>query len=268
MKPYYDDGTVTIYHGDALEVIDSLDLAVDAVVTDPPYASGTRMEAAKSSSGAMLRAGRFADRPIDLDQMTTTGFVWLLRAIAIGVRPILPDGGSVLCFIDWRQWPNLVGALETANLRVQGMVVWDKEHFGLGNGFRSQHELVCHASKGVPTIYDKGVGNVLRHPRVEPVDHPSPKPEQLMQRLIAAVTPPGGIVLDPFMGSGTTLRAAKNIGRRAIGIESVEAYCRVAADRLAQGVLDLQTATVPATREPEPDDVMTWLGGYDEGTAA
>jgi hypothetical protein len=90
-------------------------------------------------------------------------------------------------FIDWRQWPNLVGALETANLRVQGMVVWDKGHFGLGNGFRSQHELVCHASKGVPTIYDKGIGNVLRFPRQEPVDHPSPKPEGLMQRLIAAV---------------------------------------------------------------------------------
>jgi DNA modification methylase len=242
-EPYYEDGAVTLYHGDALDIIAELDLTVDAVVTDPPYASGTRLEAAKTNTAkTMLRAGRFADRPIDLDQMTTTGFVWLLRAVAIGVRPMLADGGSLLCFIDWRQWPNLVGALETANLRVQGMVVWDKEHFGLGNGFRSQHELVCHASKGVPTIYDKGVGNVLSHPRVEPVDHPSPKPEKLMQRLIAAVTPPGGVVLDPFAGSGTTLRAAKNIGRRAVGIESVEDYCAGAADRLAQGVLDFGEA--------------------------
>ena len=232
--PYYEDGTVTVYHGDALDVLADLDLSVDAVVTDPPYASGTRMEAAKSSSGAMLRAGRFADRPIDLDQMTTTGFVWLLRAVAIGVRPMLTDGGSFLSFIDWRQWPNLVGALETANFRVQGMVVWDKGHFGMGNGFRGQHELICHASKGVPTIYDKGTGNVLRFPRQEPIDHPSPKPEGLMQKLIAAVTPPGGLVLDPFMGSGTTLRAAKTLGRRAIGIECDRGYCDVAVARLRQ----------------------------------
>jgi len=237
MKAYYEDAAVTVYNADALDVIAELDLPVDAVVTDPPYASGTRTEASKSSSGAMLRAGRFADRPLDLDQMTTVGFVWLLRAVARGTYPLLSDGGSFLCFIDWRQWPNLVGALETANLRVQGMVVWDKEHFGLGNGFRSQHELVCHASKGVPTIYDKGIGNVLRHPRVEPVDHPSPKPEKMMQRLIAAVTPPNGLVLDPFMGSGTTLRAAKNLGRRAIGIESDPHYCEVAVSRLRQDCL-------------------------------
>jgi site-specific DNA-methyltransferase (adenine-specific) len=239
VTPYYTDDSVVIYHGDALDVIADLEGGVDAVITDPPYASGTRLEASKSSSGAMLRAGRFADRPIDLDQMTTTGFVWLLRAVARGVYSILPDGGSFLSFIDWRQWPNLVGALETANLRVQGMVVWDKGHFGMGNGFRSQHELVCHASKGVPTIHDKGVGNVLRFPRQEPTDHPSPKPVGLMRVLMETVAPDGGLVLDPFMGSGTTLMAAKAIGRRAIGIEIEERYCEIAARRCAQEVLGL-----------------------------
>jgi site-specific DNA-methyltransferase (adenine-specific) len=242
VNPYYDHAGITIYHGDVLDVLTDLDVAVDAVVTDPPYASGTRHEASKSSSGAMLRAGRFSDRPIELDQMTTTGFVWLLRAVAQGVRPLLPDGGSFLSFIDWRQWPNLVGALETCNYRVQGMLVWDKGHFGLGNGFRSQHELICHASKGVPTIDDKGCGNVFRFPRQEPVDHPSPKPEGLMLRLIEVVTPRGGLVLDPFMGSGTTLRAAKNCGRRVIGIELEERYCEVAARRLGQEVMDFGEA--------------------------
>lgn len=237
MKPYYEDDKVTIYHGDTLDVLTDLGSGVDAVVTDPPYASGTRLEAAKSSSGAMLRAGRFADRPIELDQMTTTGFVWLLRAVAQSCRPMLPEGGSFLSFIDWRQWPNLVGALETCNYRIQGMVVWDKGHFGLGNGFRAQHELICHASKGVPDIYDKGCGNVLSAARQEPTDHPSPKPVGLMARLIEVVTPPGGIVLDPFMGSGSTLRAASDIGRRAIGIEFEERYCEIAANRCAQGAL-------------------------------
>lgn len=242
MKPYYQDDFATIYHGDTLDTLDALagdgEFSIDAVVTDPPYASGTRMEASKSSSGAMLRAGRFADRPIELDQMTTVGFVWLLRAIGQGCRSMLPDGGSFLSFIDWRQWPNLVGALETCNYRVQGMLVWDKGHFGLGNGFRAQHELICHASKGVPTIHDKGCGNVFRFPRQEPVDHPSPKPEGLMQRLIEVVTEPGALVLDPLMGSGTTLKAAKNVSRRSIGVEVDERYCEVAATRLAQEVLD------------------------------
>ena len=239
MTPYYSDDLVTIYHGDALDVIAGLSGGVDAVITDPPYASGTRHEASKSSSGAMLRAGRFSERPIDLDQMTTTGFVWLLRAIAHGVYPMLAEGGSFLSFIDWRQWPNLVGAIETVNLRVQGMIVWDKGHFGMGNGFRSQHELICHASKGVPTIYDRGVGNVIAFPRQEPVDHPSPKPVGLMRVLIETVTPSGGLVLDPFMGGGTTLRAAKASGRRAIGIEVDEGYCEKAAIRCSQETLGL-----------------------------
>ena len=232
MTPYYDDGTCVIYHGDTLDVLREMEAPVDAVVTDPPYASGSRLEAAKSSSGAMLRAGRFADRPIELDQMTTTGFVWLMRAVGQACRPLLPDGGSFLSFIDWRQWPNLVGAIETCNYRVQGMVVWDKGSMGLGNGFRAQHELVCHASKGVPTVYDKGCGNVLSTPRVDPVLHPSPKPVDLLTRLIEVVTPPGGIVLDPFMGSGSTLVAARNCGRRAIGVELEERYCQTAAERL------------------------------------
>jgi DNA modification methylase len=239
VTPYYDDGTCVIYHGDAIEVLDSIEPSVDAVITDPPYASGTRHEANKPSSGAMLRAGRFSDRPIDLDQMTTTGFVWLLRAIGWRCRDLLVDGGSFLSFIDWRQWPNLVGALETCNLRVQGMLVWDKRSIGLGNGFRAQHELICHAAKGVPTVYDRSVGNVLTFPRVDPVDHPSPKPEPLLQTLIRVVTEPGGLVLDPFAGSGSTLRSAKNLGRRAVGIESDEGYCEVAARRLQQEVLAL-----------------------------
>jgi len=238
MEPYYEDDHTVIYHGDTLDVLAAMDTLVDAVVTDPPYASGARTEAHKSSSGAMMRGVRWASKPIENDQMTTTGFIWLLRAVGASCRSILPEGGSFVSFIDWRQWPHLVGALETCNYRVQGMVVWDKGSMGLGNGFRAQHELICHASKGVPSIQDKGCGNVLKFPRVEPVDHPSPKPEGLMQRLIEVVTPDGGVVLDPFMGSGTTLRAAKNTGRKAIGIEVEERYCEIAAKRLGQEVLD------------------------------
>jgi site-specific DNA-methyltransferase (adenine-specific) len=235
-SPYYDDGTVTIWHGDALDLLGQQS-SIDAVIADPPYASGARTEAAKSSSGAMMRGLRWNAKPIDLDQMTTTGFVWLLRHVALATYPLLPDGGSFVSFIDWRQWPNLVGALETANLRVQAMVVWDKGSMGLGNGFRVQHELICHTAKGVPQVYDRGCPNVLRFARVDSDLHPSPKPVGLMGKLIEVVTPSGGTVLDPFMGSGSTLVAARSIGRRAVGYERDERYCEIAAKRLAQGDL-------------------------------
>lgn len=238
MKPYYADDSVTIYHGDALEVLDALpELAVDAVLTDPPYSSGTRKEADKPGRESMLRGARFAT-PIDNDRMTTTGFVWLMREFMLRGYDRLAEGGSVLCFIDWRQWGTLVGALESCNLRVQTMVVWDKETLGMGNGFRGQHELVCHAAKGVPTIHDRGTPNVLQARRIEPDDHPSPKPPALVDRLLKVVTAPGDLVLDPFMGSGRPLRAAKDCGRRAIGIERSEAYCEAAAKRMGQERLD------------------------------
>lgn len=242
MTPYYKDDHITIYHGDCLDTIDGLAddvVTFAAVVMDPPYASGTRKEMGKTSSGAMLRGERFATRPIELDQMTTQGFVWLMRAVGQRVRDCLVDGGAVLSFIDWRQWPNLTGALETCNYRVQSMVVWDKGSMGLGNGFRRQHELICHASKGVPRVASRGVGDVLMFGREEPVHHPSPKPVPLMQRLLEVVSEPGDLILDPFMGSGATLRAAKDLGRKAIGIEIEERYCEYAARRMAQEVLPL-----------------------------
>jgi site-specific DNA-methyltransferase (adenine-specific) len=245
VKPYYQDDHVTIYHGDALDVLRDLAVPVDAVVTDPPYSSGTRKESSKPSRGSMLRGEHVANarltQAIDMDQMTTTGFVWTLRQVAMAAWDILPDGGSFLSFIDWRQWPTLVGVLESCNYRVQNMVVWDKASFGMGNGFRNQHELVCHAAKGVPTVHDRSVGNVLKSQRVDPdsIGHPSPKPDGLLAALIGVVAPAGGLVLDPFMGSGSTLRGAVAVGRKAIGIERDERYCEIAAKRMAQEVLAL-----------------------------
>lgn len=239
-EPYYQDDFATIYHGDCLDVLEGVSIpTIDAVVTDPPYASGARMEAQKSSSGAMLRGSGWEDKPIVNDQMTTGGFVWLMRHIGLALYPRMDLGTSWLSFIDWRQWPNLTGALETCNLRIQQMIVWDKGTPGMGNGFRSQHELILHASKGVPNIYSPKYGNVFSAKRERPVDHPSPKPESLMAKLIEVVTRPGDLVVDPFMGGGTTLRAAKNTGRRCIGIEAEERYCEIAAKRLAQEVLPL-----------------------------
>jgi site-specific DNA-methyltransferase (adenine-specific) len=162
-----------------------------------------------------------------------------MREIAQFARPALIDGGHFLSFIDWRQWPNLVGALETANLRVNQMVVWDKQHFGMGWSFRNQHELIAAASKGVPRMADRGVGSVLSYPRPSSDWHPSPKPVELMRRLIVATTEPGELVVDPFAGSAPIAEACRDLGRRYIGAEIVEEYCQAAASRLSQMTLEV-----------------------------
>lgn len=260
MNPYYDDpeAGITIYCGDCLDVLhflaDELAGKVQAVVTDPPYASGARTEAAKSTSGAMVRGARWASKPIENDQMTTTGFVWLMRQVCYAVRPMLVDGGSLLSFIDWRQWPNLVGAVETTNMRVNAMVVWDKMHMGLGNGFRAQHELILHASSGTCEPDSKDTGNVLKflpdtdsEPTGSVIEcvrdsnewHPSPKPPALMGKLLRVVSAKGDLIVDPFMGAGSTLVAAKAAGRRCIGIDTRPEYCKKAVERLAQNHLGL-----------------------------
>ena len=241
MRPYYEQDGITIYHGDCLDVLASLDVPIVAIVMDPPYASGARTEAEKRSSGAMLRGQRWNAKPIENDQMTTAGFIWLMRQVLQRAR--LCEGGSVLSFIDWRQWPNLLGAVESVNLRVQTMIVWDKESFGLGNGFRVQHELIMHACKGTPTITNRATPNVIRCPRDDNSDHPSPKPRNLMRLLLGVVSDVGDVVVDPFMGCGPTLLAAKEINRKAIGIEIQERYCEIAAERLTQGVLPLFAAS-------------------------
>lgn len=249
MTPYYQHRGITIYCGDCIEVIDELSIelyeVVGAVITDPPYASGTRAEADRGSSGAMVRAGRFANRPMDNDQMTTHGFMWLMRTVARSCRPLIVPGGSLLSFIDWRQWPNLLGAIESCDYRVNGMLVWNKLHFGMGNGFRGQHELILHASRGVPDVYDRAVGNVLSYGRDATDDHPSPKPVDLLTQLVRVATKEGSLVLDPFAGAGSTLIAAKNMGRHAIGIEIEERYCEIAAKRLSQEVFQFEESAKP-----------------------
>lgn len=241
LKPYYEHAGITIYHGDTLAVLRGLEgVRVQAVITDPPYASGARTEAQRNSSGAMVRGQRWAAKPIENDQMTTPSFIWLMREACYALRPLLDDGASVLSFIDWRQWPNLLGAVESTNLRVNQMVVWDKCSYGLGNGFRAQHELILHASNGTPRVVSRSVGNVLQHKRDDNEDHPSPKPVGLIRQLMQVVTEPGDLVLDAFMGAGSTLIAAKEEKRRAIGIEVEERYCEIAAHRLSQEVLALE----------------------------
>ncbi len=254
-EPYYSDELVTLYLGDCLEIMAAMEPAsIGAVLTDPPYSSGGRRENARSIRKSMLRGERYSDETwIHGDAMSTSGFIWLMRQCGVQWRRILIPGGHALAFIDWRMAANLAAALESADLRQHPVLVWDKQAFGMGTIFRNQHEFIVHMSAGNPIDPQRrDVGNVLRFPAVHESQrvHPTEKPVKLLHTLLSVVAPPDVPVLDPYAGAGSTLVAAKNLGRPAIGIESDERWCEQAARRLAQQTLEPPPAVSAPVAEP------------------
>lgn len=229
--------TVRVLQGDYLEVLPTLaEGSVDAVITDPPYCSGAISEAHRTRApGQGLRSENFRRFGWFVgDNMGTAGLAWLLRSLAVQCQRVVKRTGSLLLFCDWRMLPTLGPAVESAGLRYQGLIVWDKGSMGLGNGFRKQHELIMHFTFGAPKYHDASVGNVIRCSRVRAADryHQTEKPVGLLAKLVAVTTPPGGAVLDPFAGSGTTGLACLQEGRDAILIEREPAYVEIIRRRL------------------------------------
>lgn len=243
LQPYYEQDGITIYHGDCLGVMSSLEInSVDIVATDPPYSSGGRNAATLRARKGMTRTTKAEGDWFGTDNLSSHGFSMLVRQIAVEARRVTRRDGHFLSFIDWRQWPVLAGSIEAAGWSLRNCLVWDKEHFGMGNGFRQQVEFIVHASNGTGDNFLRhDLGTVFRARRGGESDHPTEKPEGALRQMISAL--PGTVVLDPFMGSGTTLVAAKLEGRKAIGIELEERYCEIAAKRLAQGVLPFGEAS-------------------------
>lgn len=201
MSPYYDQDGVTIYHGDCREVLPQLG-AVPLVLTDPPYGVDKA-----SWDGAF---------PLEWFHHAAT------QADVIGVMPgvanllTLPRAAGLVQY----RWALSV---RIANGMTRGAM-----------GFGNWIPCLVYSRDGVKlnTKAQDATQVVIRD---DMPPHPSPKPYAAMAWLLARL--PGELVVDPFMGSGTTLEAAKVAGRRAIGIEINEAYCEVAANRLRQGVL-------------------------------
>jgi|SRR5215471_4382696 len=238
IAPYWTDGRLSVYHGDCLDIMSELgDRTVDVVLTDPSYSSGGRRENARSIRKSMIRSVSDDDW-IHGDGMSTQGFVYLMRQCGVQWRYLLVPGGHVLSFIDWRMAAHLSAALESADLRQHPTLVWDKMTLGMGAIFRNQHEFIVHLSAGNPNRPQRrDVANVLRFPAIRDGVHPTEKPVPLLRALLSVVTPPGGIVLDAFAGSGSTLVAARELGLRAIGIESDERWCKEMVKRLDQDIL-------------------------------
>jgi DNA modification methylase len=229
MKPYYQDNAVTIYHGDCREILPQLE-PVDLVLTDPPY--GT--EACGGGYGRRQnhdpqgRLGRMIEGDRDLEALTGAAFL---------LSKVLVDGWCV-SFCAPRRMNEVDRIFSVFGFNFQGELIWDKATPGLGYTIRYSHESALVYSLGSTETPDKAVLSVVRQPVSHfetEARHPHEKPVSFWTN---AANLNAGTILDPFMGSGTTLRAAKDLGRKSIGIEIEEKYCEIAAKRMAQEVLE------------------------------
>jgi len=217
MSLYYQDDYVTLYHGDCLtEHREWLD--ADVLVTDPPYGTASVGWDVSYGRGQNRRRGdaKVASGNIANDDTTGTRDAALS---AWGERPAIAFGSPRL--------PDPPGSWDDR-------LVWDKKRPGMNGGpFRYTHESIY--ARGMVRA-DNGTFSVFTiYP--DQKDHIHAKPVALMVALMS--TCPPGLIADPFSGSGSTLVAAKQLGRKVIGVELEERYCEIIAKRCAQEVLDL-----------------------------
>lgn len=220
VQPYYTDDHVTLYLGDCREATEWL--AADVLVTDPPYGRGwnqgftTRADGSRKTD--VHRAG------IAGDQDTTTRddalLFWGDRLAAVFGDLMLPPPAGTRQVLIYRK-PAGAGSK------------------GVRAGFRRDAEAIYLIGPWEPELGGRRSSVLASGAAISRVQHlyghPHAKPVDVLETLIAAC--PAGTIADPFAGSGSTLVAARNLGRRAIGVEIEERYCAAAAKRLAQGVL-------------------------------
>jgi len=247
VNPYWTDGQATVYLGDCLDVLPTLD-AVDHVITDPPYARDVYMRLGGSSVSEQASVTS-SQRGKPLNHQYSSPSIEKLAAGAIGhIDEMLPHvaaeiarmiGRWAIVFSDVESCHLWRTQLELAGCRYIRTGAWVKtDPMPQFTGDRpAQGMEVCtiaHAQGsmrwnggGMPALWRHGTAKGADRP-----NHPCPKPLPLMTELVSLFTDPGDLILDPFMGSGTTLVAAKQLGRRAIGIELEEKWAEAAVKRL------------------------------------
>jgi site-specific DNA-methyltransferase (adenine-specific) len=240
MKPYYDHDGITIFHGDCRDMLPLIDAnSIRLVWTDPPYGHDNH----NGDLNSRLNDYRsISNHPIANDDAEAFREIldFALREVA---RVMTDDCCCCCCCCGGGGGPRPTFAwvaqrMDSLGLQFFHSVIWDKANPGLGWRFRRQHEMimVAHRVGGRLAWADdsRATSNIIRESPARVRHHPNEKPLSLPSRFISLTTTVGDVVLDPFMGSGTTLRAAKDLGRRAIGIELEEKYCEIAAKRLSQ----------------------------------
>ena len=215
-----------LHEGDCLEIMPTLpDKSVDAVITDPPYMIG-----AISAGNANSKAGTWAD----MENSAHWFAAWMKEC-----KRLLKRTGYLLTFGNWRSIPTFIRALSLAGLPATSCMVWDKEWIGPSGPaqLRPRYEVIVFSAMSDARIDDRSAADIIKCKwnagHMKTTENPAEKPAALMKRLCELVTNEGDMVLDPFAGSGTTLVAAVESGRRAIGIERERMYCEAIRERMA-----------------------------------
>lgn len=231
-------------------------LKAHSALTDPPY--NVKID------GNVSGLGKASHREFAMasGEMSSEAFEGFLLAFLMGTTACLVDGGLVYTFMDWRHLPELFAAYARAGLTPMNLCVWAKTNAGMGTFYRSQHEMVLIGKHGTaPHTNNFELGkkgrsrsnlwtyrgmNVVGRERDELLKvHPTVKPVAMFADILKDVTAPGEIVLDPFLGSGTTVIAAEETGRRCFGIELdplyVDAIIRRFEDFTGQPVVHAET---------------------------
>ena len=227
-KPYYSEPGITIYCGDNRDILPHLEVS-DICVTDPPYGISwqSNWNAKEKHFGKIVGDGE-----------VKTSWIYDLQS------------ENVYCFTRWDVMQQFVDAFnQSPVLRVKDVLVWDKLSHGAGdlNSWAPTYEMIIFACTQSPKLLGTRPQNVLRHWRVDGgatgvssgrlLSHPAEKPVPLLTDIIQKHL---GTVVDPFMGSGSVLRACKDLGRKVVGIEIDEKWCDLAVKRLQQEVFDFK----------------------------
>lgn len=254
MTPYYDDGKCVIYHGDCREILPLVE-GVDLIVTSPPYNQlGSRIPPRGSGFKAKdlwtrrIASSGYADDLSEVEYLQWQGVVAALcfQSSRVGAsffynHKVRYREGEPVHPID------LVRGFSGWTLRQE--IVWSRPGSMVQNARMfppSDERIYWMVKPGAPWTWNLEANEWSSVWRMNPAraqsmtDHPCPFPLGLATRPILATTNAADLVLDPFMGSGTTLRAAKDLGRRAVGIEIEERFCEIAATRLGQEVLPME----------------------------
>lgn len=226
MRPYYQDDFVTLYHGDCLTVLPTI--RGGACITDPPYGCGVPY------------LGDYDDSRSDYWDWMRECVIAMRRAAPVVVFTHRVKALAQLTDWDWIAVWNKPGA--SGNRLGNSPVVphWEPVFLYGIHSLGVKTEMAKDVLTFSPQSAGSAHGEIGRAKWVTgpAKHHPCPKPTSLYARLIQLFAPSSAVVIDPFAGSGTTLRAAKDLGRKVIGIEQSEAYCELIAQRLSQEILD------------------------------
>jgi len=227
---YPNDFMNKIIHGDCLEVMKSVpDNSVDLIVTDPPY--GINYSSNGGPRVSKERKNKIAQETRLLGDMNINP-EWFIQ-----MYRVLRTESALYCFCGWETFSEMKDHIKKAGFIIKTPLVWDKGNCGMGDlkgDYGNQTEIIIFATKGRHILHLGRHRNIFKVQR--PADayrlHPTQKPEELLHHLILKSSEVGQIVLDPFVGSGSTLMASKSLDRKFIGIEKDEKYYKIAEHRL------------------------------------